>query len=1208
MEPPRALIPITALVLVVAMLGQRPGASERTSGSSGQASTQKSGTTPATAPANGQSSTSSATDEPIKALDILADSFGVDISIDGLQRRFRREFALAQTAGGVDERAADAKMLLAAVTKLVAREGLKAEEDVNAAMAAYLGRSAANLTNLQMTVLQEVARRQRTPVRFLIATLPDPMDSFTGWQFDPMLDAIAQAITASGFVFERFKFPDAGGQAASADRGRQHESESNVILFHRHRDRPDPNRTPTHAARELLVLLIVHENPSAGVHGPALLDALRIATSWTDQVRQAAGSRETQILGPTFSGSSESIARALAMAERRQMLAAGDTVRVVTGSATDGTNKAVIESALEPSDPATRPTVTFKATVQPDEVVLPELINYVRAKGWPRPIALLFEGNTQYGLGLQDVLTGRAFDRSELILLPFSLNVSRIRDTSQDEKLGLNEVLGLPSRARPLSMEAPAAPLDQIPQMSPATTSSYVELGLSKLLETMRTERVGTVAIMATDPRDKLFLARRIAHDAPNVALLTIESDSIYFHPDYAYYMQGALVASTYPLYVGSQRWNYGVDGGAERRAFANGSAEGTFNATLLLLNYDATGRPNAGAPRLVDYGMPGDACISGCEPPIWISVVGGRGAWPVHPAVGPGSDGYVQLVASGARRAPRTPILRTFPSSAFTAVFVVVTLIVAVICIDPRFRSGHWAMRLSGGARVLTDDDDARRRYYAFVAIASVLAVEAYFVVIQSMRLRIEAAASLGSVAAIGVARFVAVVAMIPLAVLDVQMLRQTVRHDRGQLTHLIDLRHVDGWVRLIGTGVSFWAVGNLALYTWRSASLSPAETASFVVRATNFSSGVSPTLPIILLFGALALWGTLELARLRGPGRALADVAVQRMMQQAISGCVKHLTDAWTELIPSAMRVRPALAWVVVIGVAGTCFALFDPFVRPLVTIEGAHFGRFVSSTILLLQVMIGLALLQFVYLWSVLKRVLERLAYHGEPDAYLKVPRGLFPPGLFPRMPSLNELEVLVEYRASCLTKNGLPGATELYQTLESERTTTEVPHWAASETWKTLIAAATVAQAPVGTAPAPGCDVLRLREMCVTLVVRDAIARLWHNIMFVAGAVLCVFLSHTVFPFQLQRVLSELGWCYVALAFGAILTVLWQMRRNDFLRRVASPDPAKGTGWDTAFILRLAIFVLIPLLTLFAAQFPDTGSVLMKWLEPVRKFLP
>jgi hypothetical protein len=516
--------------------------------------------------------------------------------------------------------------------------------------------------------------------------------------------------------------------------------------------------------------------------------------------------------------------------------------------------------------------------------------------------------------------------------------------------------------------------------------------------------------------------------------------------------------------------------------------------------------------------------------------------------------------------------------------------------------------MQLAGGRRILSDDDDARRRYYAFVAVASVLSVEAYIVVVQAMRFRIEAAHSMGSAAAIGLARLFAVVAAVPLAVLDVQLVRHAVRNDRAWLTHLVDLRHVDGWVRLVGTAVSFWAVGNLALYMWQHVTLPSAEAASFVARATNFSSGVSPTLPIIFLLGALTWWGILELARLRGPGQTLADASVQRMIQPAISGSARPLTSAWAELIPSAMRVRPALAWVVVIGVAGTCFAFFDPFVRPLVTIEGVYFGRFVSSTILLLQVMIGLALLQFVYLWTVLRRLLERLAYHAEADAYVRVPRGLFPPSLFPRMPSLNELEIVVEYRAACLTKSGLPGAIELHQTLESERNTAEAPHWAASGTWKALVAAATVGLAPAGTAPPPECDVLRLREMCITLVVRDAIARLWHNVVFVAGAVLCVFCSHALFPFQLQRALSELGWFYVALAFGAILIVLWQMRRNDFLRRVASPDPTKGTGWDAAFVLRLAIFVLIPMLTLFAAQFPDTGGVLMRWLEPVRKFLP
>jgi hypothetical protein len=152
----------------------------------------------------------------------------------------------------------------------------------------------------------------------------------------------------------------------------------------------------------------------------------------------------------------------------------------------------------------------------------------------------------------------------------------------------------------------------------------------------MRTERVGTVAVMSTDPRDKLFLVRQLAHAAPNVALMTVESDSIYYHPDYAYYMQGTIVASTYPLYSGSQRWTEGADTGAERHVFANGSSEGMYNAALLLLNYKTNGEAfdKESAPRLIDYSMPGEPCASNCKPPVWISVVGSNGAWPVRASI----------------------------------------------------------------------------------------------------------------------------------------------------------------------------------------------------------------------------------------------------------------------------------------------------------------------------------------------------------------------------------------------------------------------------------------------------------------------------------------------------------------------------------------------------------------------------------------------
>ena len=353
------------------------------------------------------------------------------------------------------------------------------------------------------------------------------------------------------------------------------------------------------------MLLIIHENPSAGVHIQALINAIRVVTGWSGKTPKGEDAT-IRILGPTFSGSADSIARGLRQADRRRIL--GDySVRFITGSATDDANKQLIESALaDPCpledvtnvslrrvDPCKPARISFHATVQPDSLLLPQLARQISAAGWPRPIAVLFEGNTQYGRSLLDELHDPStFVRSDLILLPFSMNISRIRNRVDDEKRGLAGVLGMPAKFRRLEMDAAGKPADQIPQLSPSTTASYVELTLSGMLRTMSTERVRTVALMATDARDKLFLARQISRNSPNVSMFTVESDSLYLHPDYSSYLQGALVASTYPLYSGNQRWSYGFEGGTERREFANGSALGIYNAALALLNYDQDGQP----------------------------------------------------------------------------------------------------------------------------------------------------------------------------------------------------------------------------------------------------------------------------------------------------------------------------------------------------------------------------------------------------------------------------------------------------------------------------------------------------------------------------------------------------------------------------------------------------------------------------------------
>ena len=131
---------------------------------------------------------------------------------------------------------------------------------------------------------------------------------------------------------------------------------------------------------------------------------------------------------------------------------------------------------------------------------------------------------------------------------------------------------------------------------------------------------------------------------------------------------------------------------------------------------------------------------------------------------------------------------------------------------------------------------------------------------------------------------------------------------------------------------------------------------------------------------------------------------------------------------------------------------------------------------------------------------------------------------------------------------------------------------------------------------------------LVTMLMAFVIRDGLARLGHNLVFVIGGVVLVFCSHTLFPFQQHTHLRMLGWIYIGLTFTAILTVLVQMKRNEIIGRLTSSSPGVRATWDSEFVLKLAVFGLLPLLTLFAAQFPDVGGLLLRWLDPVQKALP
>jgi hypothetical protein len=1126
-------------------------------------------------------------------------------------------------------------------------------------------------TALKLVLLRHAAAPSQTAVRFVIATLPDPIDSFTGWQFDPMLDAIAQGVAESGFVLDRFHFPDSDVESSAHD-GREvtlrrvHDREPGVLVYRTHAAQYGSLIGPAR-----LVVLIVHENPSAGVHVAALENAVKVVIRVTAEMAQIPDSepdREIRVLGPTFSGSSDSLGRAIESFAATGVIPKylGYRVRVLSGSATDPANKRTIERFESPLgyDCGEKAVpVRFEATVNPDDLLLAALRRHITAIGWPLPMAILYEANTQYGRQMIEM----ARDGNENILrLPFPLNISRLRTTRQANPPGGSDALAMPSRFRPLAMETIGNPADQIPQFSANTTAAYIEMALAETLETVRREHISTVAITATDPRDKLFLAQQIARYAPDVALVTVESDSLYAHPDYSSYLQGALVVSTYPLYNGSQRWSHGFTGRSQRRQFANGSSEGIYNATVALLNYHADGTPHGdAAPQLLDYGPPGRGCSPRCAPPIWISVVGRSSASPVATFLvddaatrPPLNDNLAYVFGVRAQPAATAPPTgpAAFPSPLFTALVVIVTLTILVAWAAAIAR-GRVAPAISAFVR----PDTPEAAGYLLACLGGLFVIGSYVATVAWIRVRIESQPPdipTGDTIVSAAAFAASLLSIAALADLARRALVLVVGSSRAWRSRM-DAKRLTTCVSAAVAVFAATAVGSLLTYEWQHATASVGDSVGFLTRAVDLGSGTSPTVPIVLLAAALLLWGAIELARLRRPDVALPKESVQPFVQQTINGDVKALQPGWMLFNRSMMSVPPCVLAVALTALAGVVVFAFDPFFAPLVTTEGVAYGRFVAAALIVLQLMIALALLQFLCLWAALKGLLVRMARHPLADAYDRVPRALAPVGLFPRTPALMELQEAVgrwqqtvfTARSSSTGTAGIPvEALELTQAFQDEMRKTPDIAWSKSRTWAALMdaashtagrlhatwrsgvrvratvpltAAAGVAAAvehgagassalpPAAAAPdspfgsAEHEDVIAIS---MAFIIRDATARLGYNLVFVIGAGLLVFCSHTLFPFQAHRRLEGLAWSYIAVAFVAIVTVLVQINRSDVVARLTSETPGARAKWDAEFVLKLVVFGLLPLLTLFAAQFPDAGATLLHWLEPVEKVLP
>ena len=135
-------------------------------------------------------------------------------------------------------------------------------------------------------------------LRFFVALVPDPIDSYPPFSFDIALDAIQQGFGSSLYQPDRLWLPwalETGKPQGASER--LYRVAPGIQLFR-------------HAGGELAVVFLVGESPKTGIQKRAFDAALRIASDLREITTPK--NPEVSILGPSFSGSAESLSLAIA--------------------------------------------------------------------------------------------------------------------------------------------------------------------------------------------------------------------------------------------------------------------------------------------------------------------------------------------------------------------------------------------------------------------------------------------------------------------------------------------------------------------------------------------------------------------------------------------------------------------------------------------------------------------------------------------------------------------------------------------------------------------------------------------------------------------------------------------------------------------------------------------------------------------------------
>lgn len=1016
---------------------------------------------------------------------------------------------------------------------------------------------------------------------YLIVILPDPQKTHLSLYFDRGVESIQRAAADAQFYFDRYWLPwrenpysatpSPEVRKAQEEERQAREELPGWMLFRG----PEDKR---------LTVLVISETPTAGINRKAFELALQYLTGCTQ-------ARPVRIAGPTFSGSLASL--------RAAIETTGQQFRVISGSTTGfNAEEHFRESRF----------VTFSSVIHNDKFAQDVFFDYLKKSlGISEDqIAILSEADTAFGQlfrgqgqpGVRDV----AAPKHE-ILMSFPREIALLRNAYREDFLTQTpaQLKQGPQEGVSLTLHDPNSGQDSVPSYSRAQTPVSQEAVLQNIAGVLRREEVRFAGIAATDPLDTFFLSRYLINACPNVRLFQLDADLLFVRPPESLPLEGMLSVTTYPLFTRNQYWTP-LDPNLDRRTiFPARYGIGMYNACRALLD------PNLPPESLIEYASPRPGGRAD-YPPLWLTAAGRNGYWPIALLTeNPDKDGVLMPGSTPPR--PPGRFAAEEPSDLWTFVFYLLAVLSALLVF------ALWTAQRSGAAWAAAFEIPfpkdrsshvlGRGLYLLFGVLLAAAAYGTFAGPVWALGFGRTQDVILRAISAVTASALLLVAAWLTLRMVCAYLQTERTFRDRW---HVVLAAAAWGgfvaaarvWVFLLSRDVQL-------------------EGFFFAYRAVNFSSGLSPTLPMLFLAVAMMGWCWAQLQRVVWCQDGWEELP--KLDDPSFNARTADLTTGIRDSLEQAFAGRTVLGPILLIAVAAVVYWAADPHLRTLEHV--AYDQLFLISLALLFALMVSTCF-QFLGGWCRVKRFLEHLELHPIRFALSDLPADrTWSPVWQSDVRKRNWMQVA---RAlDCLRSlAALPdGPTEevkplltalkqpVDQILADVACGTRVPPKSAVALQSSLNHAAErlVAVSLEQAWSRSGVEALKAnpaRHLAAEFValrylayIRNVMMHLRSLLGFVTTAFLLAVLSLMSYPFQSPQIIGTFTLVVFVTLGGGVVIVLAQMNRDAILSRITNTEAGK---LDRGFVLRVAEAGALPLLAVVSSNIPAVSRFLFSWVQP------